>query len=105
MKINVLNVGGNMNNKGELKMTKDKIINEIKNQNVHLFCGIMLTWITHFFLPIWVVVFTGLVVGLISETIQFFFMDDMEWKIKDRILDSSFWAASSGIYYLLRVGG
>ncbi len=85
-------------------MNKDQIINEIKNQHVHLFWGIMLTWIAHFFLPVWAVVFTGLIVGLIVETIQFLFIDNREWKIKDRILDESFWTISSPIYFLLMAG-
>ena len=85
--------------KGDI-MTKARIINEIKNQHVHLFWGIMSTWFVNLFLHFGFAVFTGLLVGFIVEVLQYFFADNRELKLHDSILDLSFWTASSFIFLL-----
>jgi len=82
-------------------MTKDKIINEIKNQHVHLFLGLMSAYFVNLWLPIYIAVFTGIIVGLLVEILQYFFADNRELKLADRILDLSFWFASGFIYLLI----
>ena len=81
-------------------MTKDKIINEMKNQCVHLLCGMMLTWAVNLHVHFSIAVFTGFIAGFIVETLQYFFADDRKLKLPDRILDESFWTASSFLFLL-----
>ncbi|HOX21865.1 MAG TPA: hypothetical protein PLL10_00245 [Elusimicrobiales bacterium] len=77
------------------------MINEIKNQHVHLFWAVMATGLlarlgVRF-------VLTGLIVGVLVEAYQLIFKKE-GWKIYDRLLDITFWALGSPIaLYVLGV--
>lgn len=75
------------------------MINEIKNQHVHLFWGLiscyfftLLFGFKFYFVP--------LIIGVLVELYQYFFKNE-GLKLKDRILDVTFWAFSGVIYYYL----
>lgn len=82
-------------------MTKDKIINEAKNQCVHMLVGIQATWAVNLHVHFSIASFTGIIIGIIVEVFQYFFVDNRELKLADRILDLSFWFASSFIFMLM----
>jgi hypothetical protein len=73
-------------------------MNEVKNQHVHVLWALIATQILANlgwrFLP------TGLIIGLIVEAYQLIFKKE-GWKIKDRILDLTFWLVGSMVGLLL----
>ena len=70
------------------------MINEIKNQHVHLFWGLLICLVTGFN-------FSGLIIGVIVEAYQKIFKKE-DWKISDRLLDIGFWGLSGILAYGLR---
>ena len=75
-------------------------MNELKNQHVHLFWGVMSNFI---FLKLFGFKFLGIgaIVGILVECYQYFFKKE-GLKLADRILDVSFWAMSGPIFFILR---
>lgn len=75
-------------------------VNEIKNQHVHVLWSIIIVYITSFFLPLLGALFSGVLIGLIVEVVQYFFFDKKKLKLVDRCLDVSFWFIGSCLCYL-----
>lgn len=72
--------------------------NEIKNQHVHMFWGLILSTvllrITHLYWMGWVF---GMLIGLGVEIWQYFYADNRELKLFDRILDISSWGLGGAL--------
>lgn len=75
------------------------MLNEIKNQHVHLFWGYFSCHFLYLLFPKFIF-FVPLAIGFLVESYQLIFKKE-GWKIKDRILDLSFWGLSGLLFYLI----
>jgi len=78
-------------------------IKELFNQFLHLETGFFLTyWVKYAFNILdYRLLFVGLTVGLLVEVYQYFYQDNRELHLPDRIRDDFFYIIGSGLIWLV----
>jgi VanZ family protein len=87
-------------------MDWNKFINsykQIKNCLLHITLGLLLIFIIFTLTQSIYTLFMGLILGLIVEIYQYYFLDNKELKIEDRLADISQWLIGGLLAYPLHL--
>ena len=74
---------------------------QFSNMFAHMWAGQWATLIACKATGSYYALFTGLAVGILMEIYQYFFMDNKELKLEDRVADSSQWGIGGASVWLI----